>query len=339
MLSGGPSLEAAASRLSAAAVVAALKSEGHEVLWLDHDEGGDWRRKESSSEKPHGKSSGGRCSLLDRLSLALVEAGTEVVFPVIHGAYGEDGQIQRLCRKLSLPCVGCDETASARCYDKACFKRVLTAAGLPVAPFLAISSSEIHSGWTSFADTVEERFGFPCIVKPSRSGSSIGLSRVESREDLEAARDQALEFDRTLLAEKQVRGTDVEVGVYEDPSTVVGTPIELEIVGSLYDFEAKYFRGDRRYIPPRCSERLIENLRVVAASAFDVSGCSGMARVDFLVDPVTENFVVNEINTIPYMPGSSTFTSSICDRTNQSYPELMSSLVRLAVQTKLRQDR
>src|SRR4051794_11479430 len=207
VLSGGPTLEAAASRISAAAVFAALEAEKYEVLWLDLDENSQWRRRGSTVplEESCDRSDQHRTPL-DRLSHALVEAGADVVFPVIHGLYGEDGQIQRLCRILSIPCVGCDETASARCYDKVRFKQMVTSVGLPVAPFLAIDRDQIDSGWGLFAGAVEEQLGFPCIVKPSRSGSSIGLSRVADRRELEAARDLALAFDRTVVAEQLFTG-------------------------------------------------------------------------------------------------------------------------------------
>jgi D-alanine-D-alanine ligase len=331
VLSGGPTLEASASRISAAAVFAALESEDYEVLWLDLDEKSQWRRRGATVPMESCERSDQRLSTaLGRLEQALLEAGAEVVFPVMHGIYGEDGQIQRLCRRLSIPCVGCDEAASARCYDKVRFKQTMTPAGLPVASFLSIDRDQIDSEWGLFAGAVEQQLGFPCIVKPSRSGSSIGLSRVADHQDLTAARDRALAFDRTVVAEQLFTGIDVEIGVCESGVTVVGTPVELEFEGSLYDFEAKYARGDRRYMPARCSKELLASLRATAASAFCASGCRGMARVDLLVEPVSGAFVVNEINTIPYMPESSTFTHSICDRTKQSYSELIASFVQLA---------
>ena len=264
------------------------------------------------------------------LALLLRRAAAEVVFPAIHGPYGEDGQIQELCQSLSIPCVGCDASASVLCYEKTLFKRVVASAGLPVASSLTIDGAQGDVDPHSFADAVEQRLGYPCIVKPSKSGSSIGLARAGGPEELESAIECALAVDELVLVEKLITGRDVEVGVFEGGATVVGTPIELEFEGALYDFEAKYTRGDRRYMPPRCSARLIDRLRAAAHSAFHATGCRGMARVDFLADLGTESFVVNEINTIPYMPESSTFTSSICDKTGQSYSELIEALVLLA---------
>lgn len=332
VLSGGPSLEAQASRVSAVAASAALETAGHEVLWLDLDEAGRWQDRSGSATFPIGKSDPAPPAVppIESLARLLRRADVDVVFPLIHGSYGEDGQIQEICRSLAIPCVGCDASASALCYEKAFFKRAVASAGLPVAPSLTIDAARGDVDPHLIAEAVEEQLGYPCIVKPSKSGSSIGLARVERPEELEMAVDRAFAIDHLVLVEKLIAGRDIEVGVFEGRTTVVGTPVELEFEGILYDFEAKYTRGDRRYMPPRCSARLIDRLRAAAHSAFHATGCRGMARVDFLADPETESFVVNEINTIPYMPESSTFTSSICDRTGQGYSDLVEALVLLA---------
>jgi D-alanine-D-alanine ligase len=332
VLSGGPSLEARASRVSAEAVHAALEAAGYEVLWLDLDEAEGWRDGSSGTIFSDGGSDLDchTSSPMQSLALLLRRADVEVVFPVIHGLYGEDGQIQELCRSLSVPCVGCDAAASVLCYEKTLFKRVMASAGIPVASSLTVDGARDVLDPRSIADAVEQGLGYPCIVKPSKSGSSIGLTRVGTPEELESAIERALSIDQLVLVEKLITGRDIEVGVFQGGTTVVGTPIELEFEGILYDFEAKYTRGDRRYMPPRCSAQLIDRLRSAAHSAFHATGCRRMARVDFLADLETESFVVNEINTIPYMPESSTFTSSICDRTGQSYPELIEALVLLA---------
>lgn len=308
VLSGGPSLEAPASRVSAAGVHAALAEAAYEVTWLD---------------LPARDGEEGLASLLR-------SSAPGVVFPVIPGALGEDGRVQALCESLSIPWVGCDAAATLACYDKALFKRLMRAAGLPVARHLAVERREWERSPDSIAARVERELGYPCIVKPSKSGSSLGLSRVEDGGGLGAAIAGALEFDREVLVEDLFVGADVEIGVFENGSLLVGDPVELEFEGPLYDFEAKYVRSDRRHLPARCESHLIERLRRAASSAFRAARCSGMARVDLLVDLARETFVVNEINTIPYMPASSTFTGSICHRSGKSYGELIAAIVQSA---------
>jgi D-alanine-D-alanine ligase len=260
----------------------------------------------------------------------MLATGIEVVFPAIHGPPGEDGQIQTLCESMSIAWVGCDATASTDCYDKVLFKKLMRAAGLPIAPFLAVNTATYHRDRAAIEREVARELGYPCIVKPSQSGSSLGLSRVESSKELEAAIQVALAFDDAALVEKLFLGRDVEIGVIENGTAVAGSPIELEYEGVLYDFEAKYLRGDRRYLPARCSAALLERLRQAALLAFQAARCSGMARVDLLVDPTLERFVVNEINTVPYMPESSTFTGSIGHFTGRTYTELIAGLTQSA---------
>jgi D-alanine-D-alanine ligase len=333
VLSGGPSLEARASRISAGGVYAALKESAYDVVWLDLAQAGEWRRCPVAGLPPGERlpsAAGGDGSWMENLASLLQSAGVEMVFPAIHGSPGEDGQIQALCRSLSIPWVGCDAAASIACYDKLLFKRIARSAGLPVVRFVVVDGEGCAKDPGSVAAIVEREVGYPCIVKPSRSGSSLGLSRVTGRRGLAAAISKALGFDKTVLVEELFRGTDVEIGVLENGSALVGSPVELEYEGVLYDFEAKYVKGDRRYLPARCSAGLIARLKCAARTAFRATGCSGMARVDLLVDSAAERFVVNEINTIPYMPESSTFAGSIGHATGQTYAELVTTLAQSA---------
>jgi D-alanine-D-alanine ligase len=334
VLSGGISGESRASRISAAAVYGALAASKYEVVWLDLSAEEEWGLR---STHPHGLSLSG---IGDRDSSASWQetfvslapaAGVELVFPVIHGAIGEDGQIQTLCESLSLPYVGCGPDAAITCYDKAAFKRVISTTGLPVARHVPVQRQLYEDDPTAVAAAVRRQLGYPCIVKPSRGGSSLGLSRVETCEALDPAISLALGFGEVALVEQFFAGSDVEMGVLEDGSSVIGSPVEIEYEGDLYDFETKYAGDrDRRHLPARIPAPLAGRLTQAARAAFHCTGCCGMARVDFLVDRSTERFVVNEINTIPYMPERSTFATSLRHTTGQTYRSLVTSLAQFA---------
>jgi D-alanine-D-alanine ligase len=334
VLSGGPTAESRASHISAAGVYDALTASGYDSIWLDLSEAETWEvRAADPPVSPVLDSDPGPDSAPWQEAFAsLVRAsGVELAFPAIHGPIGEDGQLQALCESLSLPCVGCDSKASIACYDKALFKQLVHAAGLPVTPWVSVERRLHEDNPAAVTAAVERELSYPCIVKPSRSGSSLGLARVEARDALDAAIAQALAFDDIALVERLFAGVDVEIGVLGGGPPVIGSPVELEYDGFLYDFETKYADDrDRRYLPARFPAALIDRLTQAASAAFFATGCHGMARVDLLVNASTGRFIVNEINTVPYMPKSSTFATSLCHATGQSYRCLITDLVQVA---------
>lgn len=333
VLSGGPSEEAAASRVSAADVYQALVAVGRNVLWLDLSADGRWTLEAehlhgSPLIRPAGRE---RPESWQKSLAALVEAlDVELVFPVIHGEIGEDGQIQRLCESLSLPYVGCAPEATLTCYDKVAFKRVISAAGLPVAAYVDIRRDAYEIDSAAVAALVQRHLGYPCIVKPARAGSSLGLARVESSRALDRAVAAAFRLSEVVIIERLCPGVDVEIGVLGGASPVVGSPVEIEYEGDLYDFATKY-RGDvRQRVPARIPRWLAARLVEAAHVAFLATGCRGMARVDFLVDGSAGSFVVTETNTIPYLPESSSFASSLRHAAGLSYTTVVARLVQLA---------
>jgi D-alanine-D-alanine ligase len=332
VVSGGTTAESSASRISAAGVHAALAASGYDAVWLDLSGPREWAIR--SVHRPVsgivGRSqSAGDVTWLGSFASLVRAMAVDVVFPTIHGPIGEDGQLQTLCKSLSLPCVGCDSAASMACYDKAQFKRLVRDAGLPIAPWIAVRKGYDLDDLTH---CVARELGYPCIVKPACSGSSLGLARVEMQDELRAAIVRAFAFGEVVLVEQMFYGVDVEIGVLAGDTLTVGSPVELEYDGILYDYDTKYAGDrDRRFLPARFPETLIGSLMKAARDAFLATACDGMARVDFLVDPDAEQFVVNEINTVPYMPESSTFTTSLCHATGQTYSTLISELMLLAL--------
>jgi D-alanine-D-alanine ligase len=333
LLSGGTTAESSASRVSATGVHAALTASGYDAIWLDLSEAGAWevRSDHPSASMVLGSSTRlGPVPWQEALASVVRASAVDLAFPTIHGPIGEDGQLQALCESLSLLYVGCHSKASIACYDKALFKRLVHGAGLPVTPWVLVERRLHEDDPAAVAVLVERELGYPCIVKPSCSGSSLGLARVEVPDALDAAITQALAFDDVVLIERLFVGADVEIGVLGGEPPMVGAAVELEYDGLLYDFETKYAGNrDRRYLPARFPAALVDRLTQVAHAAFQATGCRGMARVDLLVDASTERFVVNEINTVPYMPESSTFATSLCHATGQTYRDLVTNLVQL----------
>jgi D-alanine-D-alanine ligase len=207
----------------------------------------------------------------------------------------------------------------------------MLAAGLPIPAYLSVQRHSYEADPTAVATLVSQRLEYPCIVKPAKAGSSIGLSRAATSESLDVALALAFCFDDVILVEEFTAGCDVEIGVLDMEYPVIGSPVEIEYEGELYDFAAKY-GGDHHHphLPARYPTPLVDHLSDLAREAFKATGCHGMARVDFLVDRGSERAVVNEINTIPYMPATSSFVASLCDATGYTYSCLVASLVEHA---------
>jgi D-alanine-D-alanine ligase len=262
----------------------------------------------------------------------------DVVFPLLHGPFGEDGTIQGLLDLADVRYVGSGVTASAVMMDKHMMKVVLAAAGLPVGPHVVVTDKDWARDRAGAMDRVAA-LGWPVFVKPARAGSSMGISRVTRPEDLEAAVEAAREHDPKVVVEAAVFGREIECGVLEghgtDP-TRTSVPGECIVVRNheFYDFEAKYLAGDdvRLDAPADLPPDVAGRIRSMAAAAFDAVGCEGLARVDFFLTEAGE-VLVNEVNTMPGFTPSSMFPR-MWAATGISYPELIDELVSLALERR-----
>ncbi|MGE5527514.1 MAG: D-alanine--D-alanine ligase family protein [Methanosarcina sp.] len=330
VISGGPSGEAEVSRSCAAAVHAGLTSQAVATTWIDLDPCGRWALKEGDvAGPPQGAAVGDpELSWQEEFLTWTRRLETNVVFPVIHGTIGEDGQIQALCESASLPYVGSGPAASIRCYDKVAFKAIVSSAGLPVADGTVVSRACFELDPAAAAAAIVDRVGLPCIVKPARSGSSLGLARAEVPAEVRGAVRRALELDDLAVAEGLVSGTDVEIGVYLTDRLTVGLPTQIEPTAALYDFDAKYGPAASPIeAPARFDRQLSDQLMEAARIAFLATGCRGLARVDFLVAPESGHFVVNELNTIPYLSADSSFALSLWPSGEVGFAQLLVNLV------------
>jgi D-alanine-D-alanine ligase len=318
---GGRSSEREVSLTSAASVVSALDPERYEVHEIEIGGDGRWQLPRAAQQAEVG---GGSALPVPAENGVQPFAEIDVVFPVLHGPFGEDGTVQGLLELAGVAYVGAGVTASALCMDKDLFKSVMRDKGIPVAESVTARRKD--------SAAVENPFGWPCVVKPARLGSSVGISIVRSPDELGAAVELAFEHDEKILVEEYLDGVEVECSVLGNEAPVASVPGEIvPLASDWYDYEAKYAEGGMELVvPPRISDEETRRVQELAVAAFVAADCEGMARVDFFVRPGGE-VVVNELNTIPGFTATSVY-SKLFEASGISYPELLDRLVALALE-------
>jgi D-alanine-D-alanine ligase len=267
--------------------------------------------------------------VLDPERAGEVFSGVDVVFPVLHGPFGEDGTIQGLLEMAGIPYVGAGVLASAAGMDKEFTKKLLAADGLPIGDLVVL-----RPGAVTLTDDQRERLGLPVFVKPARAGSSVGITRVTEWAGLDAAIVAAREHDPKVLVEAAIVGREVECGVLElpDGSVRASVPAEIRIVGGaeFYDFESKYLDDVCEFdIPAKLDDAVAERLRELAVAAFRALDGQGLARVDFFVGPAGE-LTVNEVNTMPGFTPISMYPRAWAV-TGVDFPTLLTTLIDTAL--------
>jgi D-alanine-D-alanine ligase len=302
VLAGGRSSEHEVSLASAESVRRGLAEGGHEPVDVRIDREGRW-------------SSGGEAISLEPGKGLL---GVDVVFPALHGPFGEDGTVQGLLELLDVPYVGAGVLGSSLSMDKALFKDLMAAHGVPQVEYAVVRDG---AGPGSL--------GPPVFVKPARLGSSVGISRAVSEVELDRALALAFEHDPVVVVERMASGIEVECSVLGNRDPEASTPGEIVIrKGDWYDYEAKYTDGGMELVVPARTPHL-EEVRRLAVEVFKIVGCSGMARVDFFV--TDDAVLVNELNTIPGFTATSVY-AKLWEASGVPYPELLDRLLRLAVE-------
>jgi D-alanine-D-alanine ligase len=226
----------------------------------------------------------------------------DLVFPILHGTYGEDGTLQGLLELADLPYVGCGPLAAATGMDKVVMKRLFEQAGLPVVPYRAVFRHHWESDQAGVEQSLIDALGLPCFVKPANLGSSVGISRATDSGSLREALTLAARYDRKMIVEQAVKAREIEVSVLGNETTRVSLPGEIVPPAvSFYDYRAKYIdaNGARLLIPVDLPPALTASLQDLAQRAFEAIDGAGLARVDFFLEPETEQIYVNEINTMP----------------------------------------
>jgi D-alanine-D-alanine ligase len=328
VLLGGRSSEHDISLASARSVLDALDPERYETVTVEIGRDGRW-------ELGTGDSGAGSAAETLPVPTAKVPATlgeVDVVFPVLHGPFGEDGTVQGLLELAGVPYVGAGVLGSALAMDKDVFKAVMRDRGIPVTRNITLRQGQ----------GPENPFGFPVFVKPARLGSSVGISKAHDDEELAAAVTLAFEHDEKVLVEEFVEGVEVECGVLGNERPEASLPGEIVSHGfsgaDWYDYSAKYDEGGMDLVvPPDLEQETIERVQELAVRAFVAGECEGMARVDFFVTP-EEEVLVNELNTIPGFTATSVY-AALFEASGVTYAELVDRLVQLALERHERRSR
>jgi D-alanine-D-alanine ligase len=347
VLFGGRSSEHEVSLASARNVMDALREAGHEVVPIGITPQGHWLPQPDAWARLSTKAAGalngdtGREIADDEAGWGLLphgEAGhalpqIDVIFPVLHGPYGEDGTVQGMLEMANLPYVGSGVLASACGMDKEVAKRLFAGAGLPQVAYALVQRSAWRSNPGGCLAEVEAALAYPVFVKPANLGSSVGISKARSREQLTEALDLAAQFDRKLLVEAAVpHARELEISVLGNDVPVASVPGEIVPGNEFYDYNAKYIDDNSELlIPAPLPAETVQRLQEYAVRAFAALDCAGLARVDFLLDGESGELFLNEINTMPGFTRISMYPK-LWEATGISYPELVDRLVRLALE-------
>ena len=324
VLAGGRSSEHEISRASAASVIAALDPARYEVVAIEIARDGRWALPTGDARAALAVSVAETLPIPSDSAPAALGA-VDVVLPILHGPFGEDGTVQGLCELAGVAYVGPGVLASALCMDKDVFKRVMRDQGVPVARHVALR----------LGDPVTNPFGYPVFVKPARLGSSVGISKVRSEEELEPAVALARRHDEKVLVEEFVPGMEIEVAILGNLTSPVAS-LPGQVVSHFadwYDTASKYDDGGSDLIipPPGLSEERIERAQQLAVQAFVATECEGMARADFFVRETDGEIVLNELNTIPGFTSTSFYTRLFA-ASGFTYAALVDRLIELALE-------
>ena len=327
VLAGGRSSEHEISLASARSVLAALDPERYEAVTVAIGRDGRWELGPGRAGTVRGRGPGQRPAETLPIPTSGVPSTlgeVDVVLPLLHGPFGEDGTVQGLLDLADVPYVGAGVAASALCMDKDLFKKVMRDSGIPVARHVALR----------LGDELANPFGYPVFVKPARLGSSVGITKVHDESELAPAVELARRHDEKVLVEEFVRGMEVECGVLGNrvPPPIASLPGRIDTLEhEWYDFASKYDEGGMDLvIPPELPAETIERVQRLSVDSFIASECEGMARVDFFVRENGE-VVVNELNTIPGFTPTSVY-AKLFDASGIPYAELLDRLVALAVE-------
>lgn len=350
VLFGGQSSEHEVSRISAQCILEALDKAKYDVKmigitkqgeWLHYDgdfkqiASGEW---EGIARKALLEGSPTKAADASTTCMDLISKGTdddkpvEVVFPVLHGPNGEDGSVQGLLQLADVPYVGCNILASAAGMDKEFSKLVFANAGIPQAQYIKVMRSEIEGSLPVIVSKINEKLGWPCFVKPANAGSSVGVSKVKTPDQLKDALLEAAKYDSKILVEEFIDGREAECAVLGNENPIASTVGEIIPCNEFYDYRAKYLDGKSdTLIPADLDEKIVEQIRDYSVRAFKALGCSGLSRVDFFVKRDSGEVILNEINTMPGFTSISMY-AKLWEASGVPYNELIARLIELAVE-------
>jgi len=356
---GGRSGEHEVSLVSAKSVVDALNKDKYEIVPIGITKEGQWFtgsdpiKTLKNEENPVIKKRAVLPPDRDIKGIVILTAGSregefvfdriipvDVIFPVLHGPYGEDGTIQGLFEMADIPFVGAGVLASSCAMDKVVMKSLFRSAGLQVTEDIIVKSSEWKNGKEDILVEMETRLGYPLFIKPSNLGSSVGINKAHDRAELSRFIEIAFEFDRKVLVEKAVpNAREIECSVLGNENPVASVPGEIIPCNEFYDYEAKYVAGKSQTIAPADLDRnMTEKVKELAIKGYRSLNCEGMARADFLLEKGTDRLYINELNTIPGFTSISMYPK-LWEADGLPYSSLLDRLIELAIERHREKDR
>src|SRR3989442_9253134 len=352
LIFGGRSGEHEVSLASATSVMANLDSDKYEVVPIGITKGGTWllgtepaRLLETEQSVSADTGTGETTAVtltgdpgLRRLipvqgSEQLEDNGAlDVILPVLHGTYGEDGALQGLLEMANVPYVGCGVLGSALGMDKEKMKMVFSSIGLPIVDYLVYRRNEWERSAETIMDAIEQHLNYPCFVKPVNLGSSVGVNKAHDRGELEHAIDVAAEYDRKIIIERGINCRELECAVLGNDEPLASVVGEVIASNEFYDYNAKYIDNkSRTIIPAEISQPIAEELRRQAITVIVYLDLSGLARVDFFLDKDTQQVYINEVNTMPGFTKISMYPK-LWEASGLSYSQLLDRLIELAIE-------
>lgn len=345
---GGRSGEHEISLLSAASIIRAMDKDKYNIItvgitrdgiWklyqgpVDEIENGNWEQLVEDRE-----SQGHMCLLpTSKEAKGTVRLGNgkrekiDVIFPVLHGPYGEDGTIQGLFEMMDIAYVGAGVLASSLAMDKAVAKKLLEAHGIPQARFDVIGLNQYKEEQEEIIKRIEGAFQYPVFVKPANMGSSVGITKAGKREDLKEAIDLAGKYDRKIVIEETIEGREIECAVLGNHKPIASLPAEIIPTAEFYDYHDKYIAGTSQFeIPADLARDTSEKIREMAVQVYKLLDCRGLARVDFFLENKTGRILLNEVNTMPGFTKISMYPKML-EATGIKYEDLIDELIRLAI--------
>ncbi len=349
---GGKSGEHEISLISAASILRAIDKDKYNIftvgitkegIWklyegpIDDIENGNWEQiaDEARNEKNYGKS---MCLLPIGEDSNIVVLGDgrkekiDVVFPVLHGPFGEDGTIQGLFEMMNIPYVGAGVLASSVAMDKAVAKKLLQADEIPQAEYDVVIFREYNENSEGVLNRIEEKFEYPVFVKPANMGSSVGITKAHNRDALKKSIEVAGKYDRKIVIEETIDGREIECAVLGNEDPVASLPAEIIPSAEFYDYHDKYIAGTTEFeVPADLPEDITEKIRDMAIRVYKLMDCTGLARVDFFMENKTGRILLNEVNTMPGFTKISMYPKMM-ESTGIKYEDLIDRLITLAIE-------
>lgn len=348
ILFGGVSSEHAVSLLSAKSVIENIPRDKYEIIMIGIKKTGEWLLYRGDVEKlPDGKWEDDPDNLpaiispdakthgiVVRRGASCEVISVDAVFPVMHGANGEDGSMQGLLTLAQIPFVGCGVTASAVCMDKSLTKAILDAYGVAQAKWDSVSIDDMEKDGAAIIEGLEQKLGYPIFVKPANAGSSVGITKAKDRQELYKAIDTAAKHDKKIVFEEAVLGREVECAVLGGAEPVASCCGEIVAGSGFYDYDTKYLTNEAKLIiPAQLPDDVTQTIRATAQRVFKLLGCRGLTRMDFFVRASDGAVLLNEPNTIPGFTAISMYPKLFA-ASGIPYGELLDTLIKLSMLNK-----